>query len=895
MASSSEQAGRDAETAEPNGSAKGAINTDDTLMFEAEGLSDSLAVVRQLQSLSETPTLVMANSSFDSHQTFFGSRQLDGKGRSSQDSEGDEESGRGNSSGAGPGTATRFAHRYELEALVGVGGMGSVYRARDLELDERIALKVLRREKINAPGVLKRFRQEVKLARRITHRNIARMFDLGEFDGDKYLTMEFIPGDTLAAMLDKQGRLSVPTVLEIGLGICEGLTAAHSADVLHRDLKPENVMVQPDGRVVITDFGIAWPLFEQGAKDSSSTLAGTPTYMAPEQVEDRPLSPRTDLYALGEILYELVVGEAPWQHTEMGALLLMRLHGPVPDPSERRLDLPNGVRQLIMQLMATNPDERPASARIVTEALSFELSQIERMGSSDGAHALSPGQSPAGLGNGSPERTSHSHGSSPQGFRLPLVSQRQQNSQRSVAVLPLRNLGDGQDVYLAEGLTEDLIDSLSMVPELRVHSRHVTRQLSQTDGDPLSLGRQLGVNSVLDGTLRRIGDQFRLSLRLSCTQDGIQIWARRYDVPGGELLVLSERVANEVTQMLQGTQTETSRQPITDPRAIELYLKARHFYHGSWANIAIQSVELFAQAHRLAPHDPLLMAGYALSLGRRFAGQDWVTDQKEVCRSLAERALALSPNLAEAHMALAWLYLNGGDHQGAAQSLRRALRSAPGLADAHDLAGQLLLEIGETHDGMSMLKAAMALEPRLTHSRRHFARVYALTGSVDDALAELDPLLTMPEHMSAAWMVLCRILMWHRMADKALEYLTLLQTTDFVMRTRVKAILYMVAGRPPVMSMLFDVEGSARSVNDSFRIRSFLHQLCTEMFLLVNDEDRAMYHLQQADQSMLLDLLWFEHCPLLKQLSERPEFERIHRRFQDRREQTLRGLSDPTR
>src|SRR5437868_2172073 len=204
-------------------------------------------------------------------------------------------------------------NRYEILGMLGSGGMGTVYRARDRELDEVVALKVLKAELAATSGMLERFRREVKLARRVTHKNVARTFDIGEHEGDRFLTMELIEGEMLGAHLARRGRVSLRDAVRIALDVCAGLSAAHAAGVLHRDLKPENVILAKDGRAVITDFGIARALASAELARTAPGMIGTPAYMAPEQVEGSiDLDGRADLYALGTMLFELITGKPAW-------------------------------------------------------------------------------------------------------------------------------------------------------------------------------------------------------------------------------------------------------------------------------------------------------------------------------------------------------------------------------------------------------------------------------------------------------------------------------------------------------------------------------------------------------------------------------------------------------
>ncbi|MCW5836663.1 MAG: protein kinase [Labilithrix sp.] len=252
--------------------------------------------------------------------------------------------------------------RYELLGMLGAGAMGTVYRARDRELDEVVALKMLKKELASA-DMVERFRREVKLARRVTHKNVARTYDIGEDGGDRFLTMEFIEGEMLAALLARRGKLPVAEVVTLGLDVCAGLAAAHAAGVLHRDLKPENVIVAKDGRTVITDFGIARAYAQQELSRTAAGIVGTPAYMAPEQVEGAAdLDARADLYALGAMLYELLTGQMAWQGDTIVTVAAGRLLRPPPDARATAPEVPGPVAALVLKLMARRREDRVASA-----------------------------------------------------------------------------------------------------------------------------------------------------------------------------------------------------------------------------------------------------------------------------------------------------------------------------------------------------------------------------------------------------------------------------------------------------------------------------------------------------------------------------------------------------
>lgn len=263
----------------------------------------------------------------------------------------------------------RIAGRYEVVSPLGRGGMGAVYRVRDLELDEVVALKILHGDLVGSHEMLARFRREVKLARRVTHRNVARTFDIGEHEGERFLTMELIEGESLGTVLERAGRFEIARALETAQQMAGGMAAAHDAGVVHRDLKPENVSIAADGRVVLMDFGIARTDNGEDTRQTVGAMMGTPAYMAPEQVEGRDIDARADLYAFGAVLYEMLTGRIAWSGSSAYVVAMARLTSPPPDPRAHRPELSAEVAELVMRAMARDPTDRFADAHVLRRAL----------------------------------------------------------------------------------------------------------------------------------------------------------------------------------------------------------------------------------------------------------------------------------------------------------------------------------------------------------------------------------------------------------------------------------------------------------------------------------------------------------------------------------------------
>jgi CheY-like chemotaxis protein len=264
-----------------------------------------------------------------------------------------------------------LAGRYEVVGVIGRGGMGVVYQARDRELDEEVAVKMLRRELLSGDeAVLERFKTEIRLARRISHRNVVRTHDLGESDGVYFVTMEFVRGLTLRELLETRGRLGVSSTLALARQLVDALTVAHAAGVIHRDVKPENALLDGDGVLKVMDFGIARLAERSSTTTQAGMIVGTPAYMAPEQlVGEGEIDARADLYAVGVVMYECLTGRAPFEATSIVSLIGKVLTTTARAPVAVSADVPPAVSALVMQLLSKNADDRPANAERLRELL----------------------------------------------------------------------------------------------------------------------------------------------------------------------------------------------------------------------------------------------------------------------------------------------------------------------------------------------------------------------------------------------------------------------------------------------------------------------------------------------------------------------------------------------
>ncbi|MBA3396066.1 MAG: protein kinase, partial [Deltaproteobacteria bacterium] len=513
--------------------------------------------------------------------------------------------------------------RYEIRALLGVGGMGRVYRAYDRSLDEDVALKMLRGELVDTPGMLERFRQEVRLARRVTSPHVVRTFDLGEHGDLHFLTMEYVDGRSLAQLLE-HGPLALDEVLRIARGMAAGIAAAHAAGVLHRDLKPDNVLLEHTGRIAITDFGIARPYAT--VADGDDRFAGTPAYMAPEQVTgEGVIGPPTDIYAFGTILFEMLVGRRAFPGSSMIEVATARVTQPPPDPRALR-NTPDQLATLVLRCMARQSAQRFADGAELVAA----LAAIELV---------------------SPPPTLPLPG--------PVIPTK---SARTVALLPLRAPDDLAE--LADGLAEEIVDALSMTRDLRVRPlssvRAATRALLGENRDPRDLGETLGVDVIVDGSLRRItatsgpaashAPVIRITARVIGVADGFQLWASRFETSSEGLLAVGDDIARAVASALE-VEIPINAAPARDARATELYLegKAKLRLHWREARLA-PAIEDLEAALVIAPDDPDVLAVLAMGLARMSFQNRTASQSRAV--ELAECAVAATPASSEAWLAL---------------------------------------------------------------------------------------------------------------------------------------------------------------------------------------------------------------------------------------------------
>jgi len=775
-----------------------------------------------------------------------------------------------------PDGAELVAGRYRIVRWLGSGAMGRVYEALDTELGEPVALKVLRSGLTDE--AIARFRREVKLTRRIQHRNVARMFDIGEHAQDRFLTMELIAGAPLSRALGDgavtgpatgapaapeaeamtEAMIAWPRLRHLALQLCAGLAAAHDAGVIHRDLKPDNVMIEHGtDRVVITDFGIA-----RGGDDASVTqvgaLIGTPRYMAPEQLAGGDVDQRADVFSLGVMLFELTTGTRPWAGDNAIAIAVAQAtHAPRPIMAPH---IPAAFAALIGRCIALDPAQRPASAAALREA-------IAAIGEALVAGLAAPIAAPI-LADRPPAPPSFDDAVTLPGARAarPVAPAapdlddgrpwRLEREATSVAVLPV-TCAPGDD-YLADGLLDDLIDTLSSTGTLRVRPAGVVRARGPLD--PRELGRTLEVDHVVVATLRRTPLGLRISARLIGVADGFQIWAHRDDCSEAEILTIAEHLGRGIAAALSARAVGADRP--TDPRAVDLYLRARAELRRFWGDHTQNAADLLDQAASYAPSSPPILGALAFA-----TVQAWIMrsghDLAHRAHEAVERGLATGHG--EAYLASATFRLNQGDLEGAAAALGTALVRAPMSAPAHETAGKILIEIDAATEGRHHFETALGLDPgRAKVISADLGRLDALQGDWAAAEARCRHLLVDPDPsmVQLGAVFEARLAVWRKdrpaMIAAATRFAPRVENAGhmiaFVKHATETGVLDPVQWDQLIQ--LFTRRDRPR------RMQVMGLQLMAEIAILLGHHDLALRALGQAADMGLIDVTWLDSCPL---------------------------------
>ncbi|UCF21016.1 MAG: protein kinase [Gemmatimonadota bacterium] len=587
---------------------------------------------------------------------------------------------------------TALSDRYEIEGEIGRGGMATVYRASDAKHQRKVAVKVLRPE-LSATLAAERFLREIEIAAALTHPNILPVYDSGKAGGFLFYVMPYIDGESLRDRLGRQPQLPVAEAVRITCEVADALNSAHRHGVIHRDVKPANILLE-EGHAIVADFGIARAVSAAGGQQLTETglALGTPEYMSPEQAfGEAEVDARTDLYSLGCVLYEMLAGQAPFLGPNARAVIARHLVDEVPPLRTIRPDVPARVVKAIRKALAKTAVDRHATVAEFAEALQKDEAPEEG------------------------------------------------GAVKSIAVLPFANLStNAEDVYLSDGITEEIINTLAKIERLKIVSRTSVFALKGKDEDVRSIGERLNVTSVLEGSIRRAGNRLRITAQLVNTEDGYHLWSERFDRSIEDVFAIQDEIAENIARALEVVLSEDTKRaiakaPPADIEAYEYYLRGRQFFHRSSKKSLQFAREMFTKAIGVDPAYALAYAGVADSCSLLHMLYPKVETDLERADSASRKALELDPNLPEAHAARGFALWQMKQDAEARREFETAMRLDPKQFESRYFAARQSFAKGDLEDAARLFDAAF-------HAREDYqaaffaAQSHAALGNESDAL-----------------------------------------------------------------------------------------------------------------------------------------------------------------
>lgn len=581
----------------------------------------------------------------------------------------------------------RISH-YEIIEKLGEGGMGVVYKARDTRLERDVALKFLHPDTVRTRTDRTRFYREARVLASLEHPNICSVYELDEAGGRPFIAMAFIRGESLRDVVRKS-PLDVDTALDVIRQVARGLQAAHEKGVVHRDIKSSNIIMTPQGDAKILDFGLA-RLSGHSLLTAEGIMVGTAAYMSPEQSTGDTVDHRTDIWALGVLLYELVTGELPFQADFQPAVVYQILNEQPKKLADHLDQVPSGLQETIDRALAKNVLER-------FQSIGEFMAAIDTIGRPDlpGARTseAQPATTPPAAAAGA--------------------------RRDSIAILPLANLNDDPDSeYFSDGITEDIITHVSRIPGLKVISRTSVMRFKNTDKSLREIGTELRVGTILEGSVRRSGDRVRIVAQLIDADLDQHLWAETYDRKLFDVFAIQSDVAQKIAAALRAELSDSERdkldrKPTEDMEAYQRYLKGRFFLGKRNEEGLRRAISHFQAALEADPTFSLAYAGIADCYNLLpWYGVEVQSDAFRKAKAAAQQALLIDDSLAEAHTSLAFAtMLYDWDWSTADREFLRAVELNSGYAAAHHWYFEYLIVVGRIEEAMKEIRHAYELDP----------------------------------------------------------------------------------------------------------------------------------------------------------------------------------------
>jgi len=739
-----------------------------------------------------------------------------------------------------------FISHYKVIEKLGEGGMGEVYLAEDTKLNRQVALKFLPSRLAADSSFKARFMREAQAAAGLNHPNIITVHEVAEYESRPYIAMEYVEGESLKNLIVKK-ELPVEQVIDLAVQICEGLAKAHLMGIVHRDLKSQNVLIDQDGRVRICDFGLA-KVKKDAMLTKLGTTVGTVAYMSPEQARGEKVDHRTDIWALGVVLYEMLTGEMPFKGEYDQAVIYSILNEePAPMTSS-----PIELKQLVGKALAKNPDDRYQTA---SEVLG-ELRSVKE-----------------GFESGVTKTLRASASTSP-----------------SVAVLPFTNLSaDKEQEYFCDGMAEEIINALAHLEGLRVVARTSSFSFRGKEIDVREVGRKLRVGAVVEGSVRKVANRLCIGVQLVNVADGYHLWSERYDRDisqsccPDDIFCIQDEISLAVVDKLKVKLLGKEKARLVNRHtqnldAYSLYLKGRYFWNKRTEESLTKAIDYFKQAIEKDPDYALAYVGLADS-HILLAEYSLVPPKDAFPRAKAAvmKALEIEETLAEAHTSLAYIKtLSDWDWMGAEKEFKQAIEFNPGYATAHQWYAEHLTMTGQYAEAIQEFKRAKELDPlSLIIGVASAVTLFCGTRWYERVIEECQKVLEMDPNFGGALNVLGMVYRERAMYEEAIAAFRKARTFD--------------EGNTWVTGELGHVYAVSGKRSEAQQIVGELEQLSKRsyvppdnialVYLGLGDKDLTFEYLEKAYQDRCVGLSWLNADPIFKSLRQDPRFVTLLKRI----------------
>ncbi|TFG88419.1 MAG: hypothetical protein E4H17_02390, partial [Gemmatimonadales bacterium] len=733
--------------------------------------------------------------------------------------------------------STALAARYRLERELGQGGMATVYLAHDLKYDREVAVKVLRPDLAADVGP-SRFLREIQIAARLHHPHILPLYDSDQIGELVYYVMPYIEGETLRERLDRERQLPVAEALQIAREVADALSYAHSCNVIHRDIKPANILLDR-GHALVMDFGIARAI--GGGEAMTQQIIGTPTYMSPEQIDGSPhIDGRSDIYNLGCVLFEMLVGEPPFRGSTITGIISNRLSNPTPSARALRELVPEAVDAAAKKAMATLPADRFSTAAQFAEALGTSATVAIAVGA---AQAMA----------------------------------QEATAAKSVAVLPFENMStDPENEYFSDGVTDDIIALLSKISALKVISRTSSMQYKKTTKKIQAIADELKVGAILEGTVRRAGQRVRIVVHLIEPATEKHLWGETFDRQLTDIFEVQSEVAQHITGALSlalspDEKERVEKKATEDFDAYNLYLLGR-FHANRWSEEEVlKGIECFEGAIAKDPGYAVAYAGLAdayelLSIG---LGSTLPLEYLKKAKSMALKALEMDDSLAEAHTSLAYArWLADLDWATAEREFKRALELKLSYVPAHQWYAEYLAALGRHDEALAEIRRAQQLDPLAVPVNRAVGWVLYFARQYDQAIEELHKALAMdPDFLGA------RLVLWWAQIAKGAHDDAIADIRKELGRPGSSTVKKLMLGYAcAVAGKREEATGILRELDARLAGEDRLALLSTFLLTALDNKDRAFQQLQRAYESRDPGLMFLKVAPWADPIRSDPRY-----------------------